>query len=90
MGARGPRPSRPALQQMSRPLKRWLRRHREAPYPTLAAKRLLAASAGMTLVQVSNWFANARRRLKRTVRGPGLTWAARIQVGPHLYLCCGI
>jgi hypothetical protein len=31
-------------------------------------------------LQVSNWFANARRRLKNTVRGPELTWAKRIKL----------
>jgi len=30
------------------------------------------------LAQVSNWFANARRRLKRTVVDPQLSWAGRI------------
>ncbi|XP_009944821.1 PREDICTED: homeobox protein Mohawk, partial [Leptosomus discolor] len=34
----------------------------------------------MTLVQVSNWFANARRRLKNTVRQPDLSWALRIKL----------
>ena len=29
-------------------------------------------------MQVSNWFANARRRLKKTVAEPGLSWAGRI------------
>ena len=29
---------------------------------------------------MSNWFANARRRLKNTVRGPELTWAKRIKL----------
>lgn len=31
-------------------------------------------------VQVSNWFANARRRLKNTVRQPDLSWALRIKL----------
>lgn len=30
--------------------------------------------------QVSNWFANARRRLKNTVKQPDLTWASRIKL----------
>ncbi|XP_008563406.1 PREDICTED: homeobox protein Mohawk, partial [Galeopterus variegatus] len=29
---------------------------------------------------VSNWFANARRRLKNTVRQPDLSWALRIKL----------
>ncbi len=28
---------------------------------------------------MSNWFANARRRLKNTVRDPSLTWDRRIK-----------
>ncbi|KAM3603721.1 uncharacterized protein V6R79_001209 [Siganus canaliculatus] len=31
-------------------------------------------------MQVSNWFANARRRLKNTVRQPDLSWALRIKL----------
>lgn len=31
------------------------------------------------LLQVSNWFANARRRLKNTVRGADMSWDTRIQ-----------
>lgn len=35
---------------------------------------------GCASVQVSNWFANARRRLKNTVRQPDLSWALRIKL----------
>lgn len=35
---------------------------------------------GCGSVQVSNWFANARRRLKNTVRQPDLSWALRIKL----------
>jgi len=31
-------------------------------------------------MKVSNWFANARRRLKRTVVDPQLSWAGRIRL----------
>lgn len=34
----------------------------------------------MPSTQVSNWFANARRRLKNTVRQPDLSWALRIKL----------
>ena len=34
----------------------------------------------LTSTQVSNWFANARRRLKNTVRQPDLSWALRIKL----------
>ncbi|KAJ0011833.1 hypothetical protein NQD34_012808 [Periophthalmus magnuspinnatus] len=62
------------------PLKHWLYKHRDNPYPTKTEKVLLALGSHMTLVQVSNWFANARRRLKNTVRQPDLSWALRIKL----------
>ena len=31
------------------------------------------------ILQVSNWFANARRRLKNTVRNPEISWETRIR-----------
>ncbi|XP_061778340.1 mohawk homeobox a [Nerophis ophidion] len=74
------RHKRQALQDMARPLKQWLYKHRDNPYPTKTEKILLALGSQMTLVQVSNWFANARRRLKNTVRQPDLSWALRIKL----------
>lgn len=47
------------------PLKAWLQDHRKNPYPTKAEKIMLAIITKMTLTQVSTWFANARRRLKK-------------------------
>ncbi|TKC37180.1 hypothetical protein EI555_021561 [Monodon monoceros] len=61
-----------ALQDMVWPLKQWPHKHRDNPYPTKTEKILLALGSQMTLVQVSNWFANARRQLKNTVRQPDL------------------
>ncbi|XP_067108969.1 homeobox protein Mohawk-like [Osmerus mordax] len=75
---------RQVLQSMARPLKLWLYQHRDNPYPTKTEKLLLALASHMTLVQVSNWFANARRRLKNTVRQPDLSWALRIQLYEQL------
>lgn len=74
------RHKRQTLQDMTRPLKQWLLRHRDNPYPSKAEKLDLVAQSQMTLTQVSNWFANARRRLKNTVKQPDLTWASRIQL----------
>ncbi|KAI3355064.1 hypothetical protein L3Q82_017942, partial [Scortum barcoo] len=76
------RHKRQALQDMARPLKQWLYKHRDNPYPTKTEKILLALGSQMTLVQVSNWFANARRRLKNTVQKwqPDLSWALRIKL----------
>lgn len=46
------RHKRQALQDMARPLKQWLYKHRDNPYPTKTEKILLALSSQMTLVQV--------------------------------------
>nr|AMB26733.1 iroquois 2/5 [Leptochiton asellus] len=51
------------------PLKAWLQDHRKNPYPTKAEKIMLAIITKMTLTQVSTWFANARRRLKKETTG---------------------
>ncbi|XP_052818406.1 iroquois-class homeodomain protein irx-4-A-like [Mya arenaria] len=46
-------------------LKLWLVQHRKNPYPSKPEKIMLAILSRMTLIQVSTWFANARRRLKK-------------------------
>ena len=48
-----PRQKRAVIQDMVRPLKQWLLRHRHNPYPTKAEKLQLAVGSNMTLVQVS-------------------------------------
>jgi len=69
-----------------RPLRHWLYSHRDQPYPSRADKLHLAAVTQLSVTQVSNWFANARRRLKNTVdravrpRGGRDDWARRIRL----------
>ncbi|VDK36997.1 unnamed protein product [Taenia asiatica] len=46
-------------------LRAWLAEHRERPYPTRAEKAALAFATRLSLAQISTWFANARRRLKK-------------------------
>ncbi|KAL1440072.1 hypothetical protein MTO96_009889 [Rhipicephalus appendiculatus] len=55
-------------------LKAWLNEHRKNPYPTKGEKIMLAIITKMTLTQVSTWFANARRRLKKENK---MTWEPR-------------
>uniref|UniRef100_A0A9W3H349 Iroquois-class homeodomain protein IRX-2 n=1 Tax=Camelus bactrianus TaxID=9837 RepID=A0A9W3H349_CAMBA len=69
-------PGRPknATRESTSTLKAWLNEHRKNPYPTKGEKIMLAIITKMTLTQVSTWFANARRRLKKENK---MTWAPR-------------
>jgi hypothetical protein len=44
---------------------KWIEEHQNNPYPTKAEKQYLAYYSGMNLTQLSTWFANARRRIKK-------------------------
>ncbi|GFQ74258.1 iroquois-class homeodomain protein IRX-6, partial [Trichonephila clavata] len=61
-------------------LKAWLNEHRKNPYPTKGEKIMLAIITKMTLTQVSTWFANARRRLKKENK---MTWEPRNKTEAH-------
>lgn len=63
-----------ATRETTSTLKAWLYEHRKNPYPTKAEKIMLAIVTKMTLTQVSTWFANARRRLKKENK---MTWSPR-------------
>ncbi|XP_066834591.1 iroquois-class homeodomain protein IRX-5-like [Anser cygnoides] len=54
-------------------LKAWLAQHPRNPYPSKGEKVMLAMVSRMSLTQVSTWFANARRRLKKENKAG---WAA--------------
>ncbi|ELU00107.1 hypothetical protein CAPTEDRAFT_168300 [Capitella teleta] len=54
-----------ATKESTNTLKAWLYEHKKNPYPTKGEKIMLAILTRMTLTQVSTWFANARRRLKK-------------------------
>ncbi|GAA6093209.1 iroquois-class homeodomain protein IRX-3b [Tachysurus ichikawai] len=70
--------SRPknATRESTSTLKAWLSEHRKNPYPTKGEKIMLAIITKMTLTQVSTWFANARRRLKKENK---MTWVPKTQ-----------
>ncbi|KAI4890536.1 hypothetical protein NFI96_019234 [Prochilodus magdalenae] len=63
-----------ATRETTSTLKAWLQEHKRNPYPTKGEKIMLAIITKMTLTQVSTWFANARRRLKKENK---MTWSPR-------------
>ncbi|XP_076810220.1 uncharacterized protein LOC143452948 [Clavelina lepadiformis] len=67
-----------ATRETTSTLKAWLNEHRKNPYPTKGEKIMLAIITKMTLTQVSTWFANARRRLKKENK---MTWSPRNRCG---------
>ncbi|VUZ53977.1 unnamed protein product [Hymenolepis diminuta] len=69
----GPR-RKNASRKATATLKEWLNDHKSNPYPTKTEKSALATMTGMSSSQISTWFANARRRLKKENK---MTWAPR-------------
>jgi len=67
-----------ATRETTSTLKTWLYEHRKNPYPTKGEKIMLAIITKMTLTQVSTWFANARRRLKKENK---MTWSPKTKGG---------
>ncbi|TWW65406.1 Iroquois-class homeodomain protein irx-1-B [Takifugu flavidus] len=66
-----PSRAKAATRETTSTLKAWLQEHQKNPYPTKGEKIMLAIITRMTLTQVSTWFANARRRLKKENK---VTW----------------
>ena len=46
-------------------LVQWLDMHKSNPYPTKVEKEQLAINSGMTIRQLNDWFANARRNIRK-------------------------
>lgn len=67
-----------ATRESTSTLKAWLYEHIKNPYPTKGEKIMLAIVTRMTLTQVSTWFANARRRLKKENK---MQWSPRNRTG---------
>uniref|UniRef100_A0A914CPJ7 Homeobox domain-containing protein n=1 Tax=Acrobeloides nanus TaxID=290746 RepID=A0A914CPJ7_9BILA len=66
-----------ATREVTAPLKQWLQQHSKNPYPTKGDKIMLAMVTRMSMTQVSTWFANARRRLKKENK---MTWSPRTRL----------
>lgn len=63
-------PKRLFTPEIKRFLKDWLVRRRDNPYPNRDEKKTLAVQTGLTYIQVCNWFANWRRKLKNSGSEP--------------------
>jgi hypothetical protein len=50
-------------------LKKWMDQHKDHPYPAEDQKEELSQLTGLTIGQISNWFANNRRRSRQRARG---------------------
>ncbi|CAG9813867.1 unnamed protein product [Phaedon cochleariae] len=73
-------PKRLFTPEIKRFLKDWLVRRRENPYPNRDEKKILAVQTGLTYIQVCNWFANWRRKLKNAGKQPyQKTWGDLIK-----------
>ncbi|CAG9863345.1 unnamed protein product [Phyllotreta striolata] len=73
-------PKRLFTPEIKRFLKDWLVRRRENPYPNRDEKKMLAVQTGLTYIQVCNWFANWRRKLKNAGKEPHQkTWSDLIK-----------
>ncbi|KAL7063101.1 hypothetical protein AAHC03_0175 [Spirometra sp. Aus1] len=60
-------------------MRAWLFQHLTHPYPSEEQKKQLASDTGLTILQVNNWFINARRRIVQ----PMIDQSNRS--GPHGY-----
>ncbi|XP_017774896.1 PREDICTED: homeobox protein Mohawk [Nicrophorus vespilloides] len=73
-------PKRLFTPEIKRFLKDWLIRRRDNPYPNRDEKKTLAIQTGLTYIQVCNWFANWRRKLKNAGKEPQRkTWGHLIK-----------
>lgn len=73
-------PKRLFTPEIKKYLKDWLVRRRDNPYPNRDEKKTLAVQTGLTYIQVCNWFANWRRKLKNAGREPQRqTWGHLIK-----------
>ena len=71
-----------STRESSATLKAWLNDHRKNPYPTKSEKVMLSVITKMTLTQVSTWFANARRRLKKETKNNSKTFLGSQEAYP--------
>ncbi|VDO04192.1 unnamed protein product [Rodentolepis nana] len=71
---------RNVTRESTRHLKKWLNAHLSNPYPNKGEKIMLSILSGMSITQVSTWFANARRRIKKEHQ---ITWNSGAKSPPE-------
>nr|XP_054760065.1 homeobox protein PKNOX1-like isoform X2 [Lytechinus pictus] len=57
------KPKRGCYRHATTVMRSWLFQHIVHPYPSEDEKRMIAAQTNLTMLQVNNWFINARRRI---------------------------
>lgn len=57
-------------------MKAWLFQHLVHPYPTEDEKRQIASQTSLTILQVNNWFINARRRILQPMLDNNTSYAS--------------
>lgn len=71
-------------QRATQILRHWLKCRSDDPYPTRQEKASLAQETGLSVAQVSTWFANARRRRKPSIpSGSGHAITESIELLPE-------
>ncbi|XP_033114467.1 homeobox protein PKNOX2-like [Anneissia japonica] len=60
-------------------MRSWLFQHIVHPYPTEDEKRQIASQTNLTLLQVNNWFINARRRILQPMLDASNPEAAKVK-----------
>ncbi|XP_033223666.1 homeobox protein PKNOX2-like isoform X2 [Belonocnema kinseyi] len=63
-------------------MRAWLFQHLVHPYPTEDEKRQIAGETNLTLLQVNNWFINARRRILQPMLDGASAEGIPLQVRP--------
>lgn len=73
--------------EVVRMLRSWLNAHKARPYPTNEEMEMLQQRTGLNKTQISNWFANARRRGKLQRAPPSHSWpdtsSTPIEIAPR-------
>jgi len=69
--------------QATNTMRTWLFQNLTHPYPSEEQKKSLASQTGLTILQVNNWFINARRRIVQPMIDQSNRAASNSMMGPY-------